>query len=235
MSVKDYLNFVSEIRGIKAKERKEHIEEIMELTQISQVKERLIKNLSKGYRQRVGLAQALIGFPEVLILDEPTVGLDPKQIKEVRGFIKKLGKTHTIIISSHILSEITMLCEKVIIINGGKLVAVDTVENLSDYGSETGVFLLKVKGEKAHVIKALKEVTGVLQVEEDTSTLENKGSCKVRVTTEKDANIREAVFYKMAQEKLPIVELRTLGNSLEEVFLQLTEDAPLAGEKDEVN
>ena len=140
MRVEDYLYFLSEIKGIKKKARKAHIVNIMELVKVIDVKDRLIKNLSKGYRQRVGMAGALIGLPEILIFDEPTVGLDPKQITQVRDLIKKLSEKHTVILSSHILSEITMICEKVMIVNNGKLIAVDTVENLSSNRNDNGTF-----------------------------------------------------------------------------------------------
>ena len=225
MSVFDYLIFLSEIRGVKAKDRKPHINDVMELANIQDVKARLIRNLSKGYRQRVGLAQALIGFPEILILDEPTVGLDPKQITEVRNLIKKLSESHTIILSSHILSEINMICEKVIIINNGEMVAIDTVDNLSHDSLDTGSFLIGIKGEESIIKEKLLSVSGVVTVENDnTMIVLEKSYSYMKVTTSNVGNVREAIFNLMCKENMPIIELRTLGHSLEEVFLELTSD-----------
>ena len=219
MEVISYLNFISEIKGIKSNERVKHISEIMKLTAIANVKGRLIKNLSKGYRQRVGLAHALVGFPSVLILDEPTVGLDPKQITEVRKLIENLSHEHTIILSSHILSEIKMICKRVIIISSGRIVLEDSVNNLEEGGK---TFLIKVKGTVEIVNSALLEIPGIeIQPVEDPSS-ESTGYCKFLVTGETGTILREKVFHKLADEGLTIIEMRSMGNSLEDIFLDIT-------------
>lgn len=222
MDVFEYLNFVCEIRGIKKKERKKHIEEIMELTQIVLVKERLICNLSKGYRQRVGLAQALIGLPEILIFDEPTVGLDPKQITEVRNLIKMLSQSHTVILSSHILSEISMICEKIIIINNGEVITIDTVENLSRDVGGKGDFVVKVVGSKKDVYEKILTLEGVIEVLENTSL--NEENCSFTVRTDKVTEVKIPLFRLLAKEDMPIVELKSVAGNLEEVFLKLTDE-----------
>lgn len=221
MGVEEYLRFMAEIRKVPKAQRKEHVAQVMELANITHVKERLIRNLSKGYRQRVGLAQALVGFPQVLILDEPTVGLDPKQIAEVRSLIEKLSKDHTIILSSHILSEIKMTCERVIIINQGRLVAQDTMAHLEN-GDETR-FLLRVRGEPQRVEALLAAVPGVEEVQASQGQ-EAQGCCSFTVTTGGDLAVREDIFHSLACEDLPILELRTLGHTLEEAFLSLTDE-----------
>lgn len=221
MSVADYLNFICEIRGISSKQRKSHKEEIMELTKISHVSQRLIKNLSKGYRQRVGLAQALVGMPELLIFDEPTVGLDPKQITEVRNLIKELSKDHTVIVSSHILPEINMICEKIIIINEGHIVAQDTIKNLSNGIEGKNHFIVRVKGETEKVkkvITALNELT----ITKECTDIENY--CSFELSTKKEETARIHLFEAMAENKLPIVEMKTINPSLEEAFLWFTKE-----------
>ena len=175
MTPREYLRFVAELKGVEPKQREEMLHRIMEQTQILDVQDRLIRHLSKGYRQRVGLAQALVGDPPVLILDEPMVGLDPKQIIEIRELIKSLGKKHTIILSSHILSEITSVCDHIMIISQGKLVASDTPENLGNYLTDSGMMELKVRGSKAACEKAaelLKEIEG-LEIRTTAASLED--------------------------------------------------------------
>jgi ABC-2 type transport system ATP-binding protein len=219
MEVNGYLKFIAEIKDIKSKEREKHISEIMNMTAITDVRGRLIKNLSKGYRQRVGLAHALVGYPAVLILDEPTVGLDPKQITEVRKLINNLSKDHTIILSSHILPEIKSTCERVIIITNGKIVLEDTVNNLEESGN---TFSIKVLGSCSSVTEALSGVPGLdlLPMGEESSNTE--GSCRFIVKGESGTFLREKIFYKLSTAKLPIIELKPIGNSLEEVFLDIT-------------
>jgi len=220
MDVNSYLQFFAEIKGIESKGRAAHLNEIMEMTSIVDVKGRLIKNLSKGYRQRVGLAQALIGFPPVLILDEPTVGLDPKQITEVRSLIKKLAQEHTVILSSHILSEVKMICSRILIVNGGRLILQDRVENLEKSGRS---FTIRVKGGRRQVKKILSAVPGVREVTPaDDPAGESAGYCRFLVIGEAGDALREAIFRKLASENLPIVELHTMGNSLEDIFLEVT-------------
>jgi ABC-2 type transport system ATP-binding protein len=168
----------------------------------------------------VGLAQALIGFPPVLILDEPTVGLDPKQITEVRTLIKKLAQEHTVILSSHILSEVKMICSRILIVNGGRLILQDRVENLEKSGRS---FTIRVKGGRRHVKKILSAVPGVREITPaDDPAGESAGYCRFLVIGEAGDALREAIFRKLASENLPIVELHTMGNSLEDIFLEVT-------------
>ncbi len=164
MTVREYLDFVAELKGLDKKVRKTQTEEIMELTHTKEVSERLIRNLSKGYRQRVGFAQAIMGYPEVIILDEPTVGLDPKQIIEVRDLIKELGKKHTVILSSHILTEISAVCDHVFILSKGKLVASDSTEHLLERMSGAQEIALLVKEKEQRMEELLKELPGVAEV-----------------------------------------------------------------------
>ena len=220
MTVEEYLNFVCSLKGIrKKKDRMENIAEVEEAVRITDVKGRLIKNLSKGYKQRVGLAQALIGNPPLLILDEPTVGLDPNQIIEIRALIKKLGEKHTIILSSHILSEVNAICDYVLIIDKGLLVAEDTPENLSEHFADKNRILLSVKGEKELIEQALEESEYIASY---TVTGENEGVLGVTAETSVKEDVRDALFFEFADKKLPIVKMETETLSLEEVFLKLT-------------
>lgn len=220
MTVEEYLNFVCSLKGLrKKKDRMENIAEVEEAVRITDVKGRLIKNLSKGYKQRVGLAQALIGNPPLLILDEPTVGLDPNQIIEIRALIKKLGEKHTIILSSHILSEVNAICDYVLIIDKGLLVAEDTPENLSEHFADKNRILLSVKGEKELIEQALEESEYIASY---TVTGENEGVLDVTAETSVKEDVRDALFFEFADKKLPIVKMETETLSLEEVFLKLT-------------
>jgi len=220
MTVQDYLYFSSELKSVDKKKRKGQINEIMELVKITDVRKRLIKNLSKGYKQRVGLAQALIGNPEVLILDEPTVGLDPKQIIEIRKLIKALGKEHTIILSSHILPEVSAVCERVIIINNGEIAAIDTPENLSKGFDNSSKFSIRIAGPKNSVLNLLKGVYGVKSVDVNERKEQDVNDYIVDSTTEVD--VRRPIFYELAKHGYPILELKSLSMSLEDIFLQLT-------------
>jgi len=219
MEVLSYLKFISEIKGVKATNRTDHIAEVMDLAAITNVKNRLIKNLSKGYRQRVGLAHALIGYPSVLIFDEPTVGLDPKQLTEVRKLIENLSHDHTIILSSHILSEIKKICKRVIIISNGRMVLMDQVDNLEEGGK---TFIIKVKGDLKEITKSLCEIPNLEVKPLDEPMDEENRFYKFLLTGEPGTETRERVFNKMAAEKLPIIDMRSIGNSLEEVFLDIT-------------
>ena len=230
MTVGEYLKFAAQLKKIPKPERASQLEEIMELVGIKDMEKRLIKNLSKGYKQRVGLAQAILGFPEIIILDEPMVGLDPKQIIEIRDLIRKLSENHTIILSSHILSEISEICDYIMIINKGKLVASDTTENLSHmtFGSNT----LDV------VIKSDKErLEGVLHRVEEIQELEWKsyenGVCEVAIKTAENVDLREKLFYLMAANQMPILEMNTTKVSLEDVFLELTQNDVLVATGDD--
>ncbi len=228
MTVSEYLNFVFDLKAPKA-DRKSHLEDIMETVKISDVKGRLIKNLSKGYKQRVGIAQALIGNPEILILDEPTVGLDPKQIIEIRNVIKELGKNRTVILSSHILPEVSAICERVIIINKGKIMAIDTPENLSRTLSRDNRLMIRVEGTSSAIEKALHSVEGIAYIE--SLGQKESGTYDYIIEAEGDGDIRKKVFSALAAAELPILMSKTMGLSLEEVFLQLTTDESTAAEE----
>lgn len=222
MSVEEYLTFVADLNGVKKSEKKKEVETVMEITKITDMRKRLIKNLSKGYKQRVGLSQALIGNPDVLILDEPTVGLDPKQIIEIRSVIKNLGKKHTIILSSHILSEVSAVCDRVIIINNGKIVASDTPENLSKRITQSNCLNLRIKGNKQNIISALKSIDNVDNVK-FKSVIEND-TIDVLVEGKENTDIREDVFNTMAKHNYPILNMTSMDLTLEEIFLQVTKD-----------
>ena len=222
MTVREYLDFVAELKKVPKKERKQQIDEVMEMTQITDMQQRLIRNLSKGYRQRVGLAQAILGYPEVIILDEPTVGLDPKQIIEIRDLIKSLKEKHTVILSSHILSEVSAVCDYVLIISHGKLVASDTPENLGKLAEGSNTLNLIVKGEKDKICTALGQIEGVKNV--TAADAKEEHAWNVNVSTNEDRDVREEVFFKMADAKCPILEMQSRKVSLEEIFLELTED-----------
>ena len=242
MLVREYLEFAAELKEIPKDKRDGEIERVMKMTQLVDVQDRLIHNLSKGYRQRVGLAQALLGFPEILILDEPTVGLDPKQIMEIRELIRSLAKDHTVILSSHILAEIRETCDYIMIISKGELVASDTPERLEERmaGEETLALTVKAKAEKVKEI--LGKVSGICEVEfvtpkkaekpdgtdADNGTDVDDGKAasaeytELIITAEPGKDIREALFYAFAERRAAIVEMQTRKASLEEVFLELT-------------
>ena len=222
MTVLEYMNFVADLKKIPKDKKKSMIAEVMEMVKITDMKNRLIKNLSKGYRQRVGLAQAILGYPEVIILDEPTVGLDPKQIIEIRDLIKSLKEKHTVILSSHILSEVSAVCDYVLIISHGKLVASDTPENLGKLAEGSNTLNLIVKGEKDKICTALGQIEGVKNV--TAADAKEEHAWNVNVSTNEDRDVREEVFFKMADAKCPILEMQSRKVSLEEIFLELTED-----------
>lgn len=221
MKVREYLQFVAELKKVNKKERAEMIEQIIEDTKLTDVKNRLIRHLSKGYKQRVGIAGALIGYPDVIILDEPMVGLDPKQIIEIRDLIKELAKKHTIILSSHILSEVSAVCERVIIINKGKLIVDDTPEQLSNHARFGGGIKLIVKGDKGNAIGALTEVPGVIDISVEK---EEDGFAYLTVCGNENEEIREAIFYKLAEEQIPIYMMQKSKLTLEDIFLELTKE-----------
>ncbi|MBS6160186.1 MAG: ABC transporter ATP-binding protein [Firmicutes bacterium] len=223
MTVQEYLSFAAELKGISKEKRKSNIEEVMSTTKVTEVKYRLIKNLSKGYRQRVGLAQALLGYPEIIILDEPTVGLDPKQIIEIRDLIKNLGRKHTVILSSHILSEVSAVCDQVLIIDKGRLVASDTPENLGKVMSGTNSLEITVKGQESEIRKALDMVENIQEVIYHDSLV--KGACDFTIKLSGDMDMRENIFFALAEVKCPILKMQSSNMSLEEVFLKLTDDA----------
>ena len=233
MTVLEYMNFVADLKKIPKDKKKSMVAEVMEMVKITDMKNRLIKNLSKGYRQRVGLAQAILGYPEVIILDEPTVGLDPKQIIEIRDLIKSLKEKHTVILSSHILSEVSAVCDYVLIISHGKLVASDTPENLGKLAEGSNTLNLIVKGEKDKICTALGQIEGVKNV--TAADAKEEHAWNVNVSTNEDRDVREEVFFKMADAKCPILEMQSRKVSLEEIFLELTEDDKKTDKKEGEN
>ena len=251
MTVMEYLVFVSELKRVARKQRKDDIQDVMERTGVTEMKDRLIRNLSKGYKQRVGLAQALLGDPEIIILDEPTVGLDPKQIIEMRDLIRGLREKHTVILSSHILSEVSAVCDQILIISAGKLVACDTPEGLTRLMTGEEELTLQVKGSAGRLEEVLSgldgisgfEVKPVPETEEqrqesaDAGEPENgENTCAAAVIrVEEGCDIREEMFYRLAQNRLPILELHVTTKSLEEIFLELTASEKNSEEQEETD
>ena len=231
LRVREYLAFVSDLKRVNKKERDTMVLGVMEKTKISDMSERLIRHLSKGYKQRVGLAAALIGNPDILILDEPTVGLDPGQIIEIRDLIRELGGKHTVLLSSHIMQEISAVCDEIIIINNGKMIACDTPENLIRQMARRNGIALTVRGEKEEVLPWVREMPQVAEVREEESQ-ENEVS--FTVYSDGEADIREDIFYAMAQKGCPILEMRHLNTTLEDAFLALTEGGDMDGNGDEM-
>ena len=229
MTVWEYLNFAAELKKIPKDEVKKQIEKVVKLTRLEEVQDRLIHNLSKGYKQRVGLAQAILGFPEIIILDEPTVGLDPKQIIEIRELIRTLAKNHTVILSSHILAEVREVCDYIMIIAKGKLVASDTPKNLENLMSGTGHVELEAKTsmEKARAI--LKEIPQISKAEYQEET---KESVTVRIESEGQSDIREQLFFAFAKEGIPLLTLKLNKSTLEDIFLELTQGSDSAESQD---
>ena len=217
MTPTEYLRFIARARGFSGAEARKQMNAAMERARITEVKDRLIRNLSKGYRQRVGIAQALIGNPEVIILDEPTVGLDPRQIIEIRELIRELGKNHTVILSSHILSEVSAICDEILILSGGRLVADDTPENLTALFAEQNGIHLTVKGALADVLSALNGLEGV----EIADSREEDGRARLTLRAQDADDVCERVFHALAQADLPILEMARERATLEDVFLEL--------------
>ncbi len=218
MTVMEYLKFSTELKKIKKEDREAEIEKALKLVKLADVQDRLIKNLSKGYKQRVGLAQAILGFPEIIILDEPTVGLDPKQIIEIRELIRELAKEHTVILSSHILAEIREVCDYIMIISKGKLVASDTPEHLEELMNGSDTIHIETRAEEETVREIL---SGLKDIEDVTYTQENE-ILKAEVKTKERKDIREAIFSAFAEAQCPLLTLQKTTVSLEEVFLELT-------------
>jgi gliding motility-associated transport system ATP-binding protein len=219
MTVRDYLSFVADIKGVPRSRRKENIDKAMERTMITDMRGRLIKNLSKGYKQRVGLSQSLIGTPPVLILDEPTIGLDPQQIIETRNLIRELGKEHTIILSSHILPEVQAVCTRVLIINKGKIVASDTPENLSRGLVGDNRLTLRVAAAERDVLAQIRKLDNVIKAESLGS--KEPDTVDVVVEAKREADIRRPVFNAMAKAGYPILLMKTMDLTLEDIFLNL--------------
>lgn len=218
MTVMEYLKFSAELKKIKKEDREQEIEKALKLVKLADVQDRLIKNLSKGYKQRVGLAQAILGFPEIIILDEPTVGLDPKQIIEIRELIRELAKEHTVILSSHILAEIREVCDYIMIISKGKLVASDTPEHLEELMNGSDTIHIETRAEE----ETVREILSGLEDIEDVTYIQENEILKAEVKTKERKDIREVIFSAFAEAKCPLLTLQKTTVSLEEVFLELT-------------
>ena len=221
LTVKEFVTYMAELKQVNKKERKEKIEKVIEQTGLKEVENKLTRNLSRGYKQRVSMAGALVGEPKILILDEPTVGLDPKQITEIRSLIKELGKTHTIILSSHILSEVSQICNKVIIINKGKIVATDTPENLENKVSKNNCIYVTVEDteNKIETIKdKIKEIKNIKLVQEN----EDKTK-QYLIEADKDTDLRKTIFSEFAKENITIFEMKKADTTLEDAFIKLIE------------
>ncbi|NLG52902.1 MAG: ATP-binding cassette domain-containing protein [Clostridiales bacterium] len=221
MTVNEYLRFVYNLKKVRHRKFEKHISEICELVGISHVRGRVIGNLSKGYKQRVGLAQSLIGDPDVLILDEPTVGLDPNQIIEIRNVIKNLGRERTIILSTHILPEVNAVCERVIVINDGVIVADDKPENLAKKIAKQNRFSARIVGESQAVVNIVSGVPGVAGVKFIKNAEENAGD--YIITSDETRDIRQPLFYALAENNMPYLSFTSYGVSLEDVFAKLTQ------------
>ena len=231
MTVQEYLEFAAELKRIPKGERESAIEEVMKLTKLMDVQMRLIKNLSKGYRQRVGLAQAILGFPDIIILDEPTVGLDPKQIVEIRELIRNLSKKHTVVLSSHILAEVREVCDYILIISKGKLVASDTPENLEKRMNGTEGLEIEAKAAPEKIRSILSLVDDIAKLEID---IQKDGIARAKIEAKNGADIREQVFFAFAGEKCPLLEMKASKASLEEIFMELTQGEEVYRDADDL-
>ena len=220
MTPREYLTFVASARRVRREKATAHIEDVMERTKVSGVADKLIKNLSKGYRQRVGIAQARLGDPEIIILDEPTAGLDPRQIIEIRELISELGKSHTIIISSHILTEIEEMCDRIMIISSGELIACDTLENLHKQYVGPDTLSISVKSTPKQAVEILKKVGNLGKI---SLCEEESGICEISFELPKDRDIREDIFFAFSQAKRPIIAMNRRKSSLEDLFLKATD------------
>ena len=220
MLVREYLGFVCDLKKVKREKKEQTISKVMRRTKTSDVAERLIKNLSKGYKQRVGLAGAMIGDPEILILDEPTVGLDPKQILEMRELIRELSKKHTILLSSHIMQEVSAVCNQIIIINEGKMIVTDTPDRIATHIEQTNETKMLVRGNKELIGSILERTEGIKEY--SVGKTEEEDVCEVLVVCDADTDLREDLFFAFAEIKYPILEMTSREPSLEEVFIKLT-------------
>lgn len=235
MTVMEQLHFAAELKKIPKKEREQAVQEVLELAKLIEVKGRLIRNLSKGYRQRVGLAQAVIGFPPVIVLDEPTVGLDPKQIIEIRDTIKELGKKHTVILSSHILSEVSAVCDHIMIIDRGKLIASDTPENLERQMEGASGMELSIKASEEEIMTTLEAISLAADI-----VVSESGEAGIKHVSlnfrsgelDPKEDVRETIFFAFADQRLPILSMQSQKASLEEVFLELIKEAESDGVDD---
>lgn len=221
MTVNEYLHFSADLKKLPKTARKGHLDEICELVRIADMRDRMIKNLSKGYKQRVGLAQALVGNPPVLIFDEPTVGLDPKQIIEIRNLIRTLGKKHTLILSSHILPEVSFVCERVVIIHKGEILAQDKLSNLMKGVGESSMMIARVAGPERQIISTLRTVAGVKKVTPIGS--QEPDTMDFHIEAPRGSDVRQGIFYALARAGYPMLMLKPMDTTLEDIFLQLTE------------
>ena len=221
LTVKEFVTYMAELRKVERKAKKEKVQEVLKETGLDQMQNKLIKNLSRGQKQRVSMAGALVGEPKILILDEPTVGLDPKQITEIRALIKELGKTHTVILSSHILSEVSQICNKVIIINKGKIVAVDTPENLEKKVASNNTTFVTVE-DTENKMETIKET--IPEIKEIKLIKENEdGTKQYALESDKDVDLRKIVFNEFAKENITIFEMKKADTTLEDAFMKLIE------------
>lgn len=223
LTIKEFVSYMAELKLVGRKERKQEVENAIKETGLEEVKNKLIRNLSRGYKQRVSMAGALVGNPEVLILDEPTVGLDPKQIIEIRNLIKNLGKKHTVILSSHILSEISQICERVVILNKGKIVAIDTPENLEEKTKEQNVLFVTVEDKEEKMSSLKEKITDIEKLEMIKDNEDGTKQYKIVSKSEKD--IRKALFDTLPKEGITIFELKKAETSLEDAFIKLVDNA----------
>lgn len=222
LTAKEFVKYMAELKAVNKKERKEEIERVIKQTGLEEVQNKLIKNLSRGYKQRVSMAGALVGSPDVLILDEPTVGLDPKQILEIRNLIKELGKEHTVILSSHILSEVSQICERVVIINKGKIVAIDTPENLEEKTKNKNILFVTVEDKEDKMLSIKDKIE---DIEELNLVKDNEdGTKQYKVVTEETVDLRKKLFEILPKEDITIFELKKAEISLEDAFMKLIDD-----------
>ena len=229
LTVKEFVKYMAELKRVNKKEIKEKVLKVLEDTGLLDVQNKLIKNLSRGYKQRVSLAGTLVSDPKVIILDEPTVGLDPKQVTEIRELIKKLGKEHTVILSSHILSEVSQICNRVIIINKGEIVAVDTPENLEQKVSNKNILYVTVEDTENKVITMKEKIQGIIEIKLEKTN--EDGTKQYSIQAEEGLDIRKSLFADFAKENITIFEMKKADTSLEEAFMKLIEK----GEKNENN
>ena len=222
LKVREYLSFVAELKKVSKKDRDIEVHKIMSKTKTLDVSERLIKHLSKGYKQRVGLTGAMMGNPDILILDEPTVGLDPSQIIEMRELIRELSKNHTVLLSSHIMQEISAVCDEIIIINEGKMITKDTPENITKKMVDTNGVHVVVKGDKTKLKEALRTISGIKNVSYDNDKDTEEDTTGLTIYCAEDEDIRVDLFYALAKAECPLIEMNKLDTSLEDAFLALT-------------